>query len=563
MIGVLTRGADYSVVSEFFELFKTPWEHYRDDGVYDVLICTDAAIPKVFAKLVLIYGTEQGPFDQKNGITKISSARDSALLYKQDRIPIYGDCVTFEGPGHATFVEERTGGAAAVEIRSETQTFVRLGFNLFGEIRHLLSWCQPPSHAAIPTLELHIALLRDLIVTRAIPLVEIPPIPAGYKFVACLTHDVDHLGIRHHGLDHTTFGFLYRALIGSLVDFCRGRRTARQLVTNWLAALSLPFVYLGLAKDFWGELDAYIELEKGFRSTFFIIPTKGDPGQTTTGRASKMRAAKYDAAETGEQLDRLISAGCEIALHGIDAWRDPAKGRAELEVIRRATGESDVGVRMHWLFFDERSPGTLEQAGFTYDSTLGYNDAVGYRSGTTQAFKPLGLERLLELPMHLMDTALFFPGRMNLSPKQARAASGGLLKNAVRFGGALTINWHDRSIAPERLWDGWYVELLEELKGNEPWFATAAEAVAWFRKRRSATVETITCNDSAIQVKVKMDESRTDLPGLRVRVYYSSPNRNLQQPIDSNFQFTEMTFNRTEELEMRFNQAEAERLNKR
>ena len=77
--------------------------------------------------------------------------------------------------------------------------------------------------------------------------------------------------------DHTMFGFLYRALIGSVIDFCRGRRSLRQVVTNWKAAFSLPLVFAGLAKDFWNQLDRYLALEKGLASTFFVIPTKGMP----------------------------------------------------------------------------------------------------------------------------------------------------------------------------------------------------------------------------------------------------------------------------------------------
>jgi len=44
---------------------------------------------------------------------------------------------------------------------------------------------------------------------------------------------------------------------------------------------------------------------------------------------------------------------------------------------------------MHWLFFDSESAGKLEEAGFSYDSTVGYNETIGYRAGTTQAFKTI------------------------------------------------------------------------------------------------------------------------------------------------------------------------------
>ena len=36
-----------------------------------------------------------------------------------------------------------------------------------------------------------------------------------------------------------------------------------------------------------------------------------------------------------------------------------------------------------------------------------------------------------------------------------------------RDSAALTINWHDRSILPERLWDPFYGELIGDLKNRK------------------------------------------------------------------------------------------------
>jgi len=130
---------------------------------------------------------------------------------------------------------------------------LRAGYDLFGEVAFLLTEGQPVENALIPTLELHISLLRDWIVSAGIPLVEIPPVPWGYRFIACLTHDVDFVGIRRHKLDHTFWGFVSRALFGSLVACIKGRSSLVRLTRNWLAVASLPLVYLGLLNDFWDQ----------------------------------------------------------------------------------------------------------------------------------------------------------------------------------------------------------------------------------------------------------------------------------------------------------------------
>src|SRR5205807_1436390 len=104
---------------------------------------------------------------------------------------------------------------------------------------------QPAANAGIPTLEHHIALLRSWIVAAGIPLVEIPPVPEGHRFIVCLTHDLDNPSVRFHRFDRTTFGFLYRAVVGSLVKAFQRRIPLAAVRHNITAALKLPFVYLG------------------------------------------------------------------------------------------------------------------------------------------------------------------------------------------------------------------------------------------------------------------------------------------------------------------------------
>jgi len=240
---------------------------------------------------------------------------------------------------------------------------VRIGYDLFDEVAVLLTEGQPCANASIPSLDFHISVLRNLIVRSGLPFVEIPPVPNGYRFIACLTHDVDHPSIRLHMLDRTMFGFLYRAVIASFLAVLRGRASLRTLLTNWAAALKLPFIYLGLAKDFWNQLDAYTRLEGRARSSFFVIPFKGRPGTNGEKSAPAQRASGYSANNIASEVRQLQSEGHEIGLHGIDAWHDSSKARAEVEEIRQITGTREVGVRMHWLYFDKQSPAVLEAAG--------------------------------------------------------------------------------------------------------------------------------------------------------------------------------------------------------
>ncbi len=521
MIGVIANAADHDVVREFFELFKTPWEFYQANSRYDVIVCDDGGGCDARARLIVNYSSGRTARRENLARSTFPRTTESTLLsYRGNRIPVYGEVTMFDHEGGCFLAEERTNECAAYLETCGGASLARIGYDLFAEARSLLTTGQPKSNASIPTLDLHISVLRNLMIEAGISFVEIPPVPEGFQFVACLTHDVDHPSLRLYGLDHTIVGFLFRAFAGCWIDAFRGRMSFSDAARSLWAAFTLPFVYLNLAKDFWGDFDeSYLAIEQGLPSTFFVIARKGHSGKGVDARAAALRASKYEAREIASTIHHLQAAGCEIGLHGIDAWMDASSGQVELNEIRWLTGDSGAGVRMHWLYFDENSPATLEKAGATYDSTSGYNETVGYRAGTTQAFKPLGAESLLEIPLHAMDTALFYLSYLGLSPDEAAERLKQLVKNVAENGGCMTVNWHDRSLAPERLWVRNYRELIEDLKSHGAWFATMGEAAAWFRKRRAVCFEADPAQSGGFGAKQANGKEASFTPGLRLRVH--------------------------------------------
>jgi hypothetical protein len=484
MIGVIARPAQTAVVEEFFELFKTPWEFWRGDQAYDVVVSTTDDVPRVDARLVVCYGATGTGGDERAGPIVRSSGQGGLLDYDGARVPIYGQLLTFD-PGTAVPCVMAANGIAGVRIQRAGGSVVRLGYDLFEEVRALLTDGQPVDHAHVPTLDIHIAMLRDWIVSAGLPLVEVPPVPAGHSFVVCLTHDIDFVGIRLHRFDSSMWGFLYRATVGASNNWLRRRISLGRLLGTWRAVASLPFVYLGWAEDFWEPFSWYLRAERGLGATYFLIPFKRRPGDAVPGVGAARRATAYDIMDVLEWVATLRREGCEIGVHGLDAWHDAEKGREELGRIATATGESRVGVRIHWLLTNTDTQSVLERAGFAYDSSYGYNDTVGYRCGTTQVFRPIGTRAILELPLHIQDGAMFYPQRLDLSEHEAEVRCGGLVNHARRNGGVLTVLWHDRSHGPERYWGDFYVRLLDTLRSSHAWFGTAGQAVAWFQARRT------------------------------------------------------------------------------
>jgi hypothetical protein len=156
--------------------------------------------------------------------------------------------------------------------------------------------------------------------------------------------------------------------------------------------------------------------------------------------------------------------------------------------------------------------------GCDYDATCGYNDAIGYRAGTTQAFVLPGTEDLLELPLHIQDTALFYSSRLGLSEAQAWDACMAVAETVRRHGGVLTLLWHMRSLAPERLWGDFYWRLLQTLREEDAWFATARQMVAWFRQRRAVCFEEVELAGDTLRVRLQHQDNQGEQP-LVVRIH--------------------------------------------
>lgn len=503
MIGILCNESEMGIVREFFELFKTPWEFLIAERCYEVVISTLQETPEVSAKLLTIFSSKSTEFDDLRGILVDAAVSDHLISHNGTRLPIYGQLASFRGKGRPLSYNQTNSEVIVVEFSEPHGKILRVGYDLFREVAFLLSEGQPVENALIPTLECHIALLRGWIIDAGIPVVEIPPVPWGHEFIACLTHDVDFVGIRRHKLDHSFWGFVYRALAGSLIGFINGRSSLARLIKNWRAVISLPLVYLGVVEDFWDQFERYAEIDKDLASTFFLSPYRDRAGEMVQGKFPARRATRYDIGDVKLQVDSLAKRGFEIGLHGIDAWHSTEKGKQELNRISEVTGQRDIGVRMHWLCFDRRSPAVLEQAGFDYDSTFGYNETIGYKGGTTQVFRPLGVTRLLELSLHIQDMALFHPHRLGLTEAQAWDLCETVLNTGARFGGVVTVLWHMRSLAPERLWGEFYFRLLQELRDRGAWFGTARQVVQWFRQRRSVTFEEYSFMGNTVRLRLK------------------------------------------------------------
>ncbi len=526
MIGIVCFDNEKSLVKEFFELFKIHWEFYRQNTKYEVVLSTGVETEIVPPDLLLVYSSKTLKADTSSGVEG-NRQNTGSVEYGKNTLPLYGGMLTYRLQQNSHPDTKILLDCVYTTTINNLPT-IRIGYDLFQETGFLLTKGQPANRALVPTLELHISILRELVITNGIPIIEIPPVPSDYSSITCLTHDVDFVRITDHKFDSTMLGFVYRALFGSIRGIMDGRGSFNKLLKNWAAVLSLPGVYLGVCKDFLNNIKRYLELEKGLVSTFFLIPFKNCPGHDSKTRGSTSRSVKYDIGDIKKELQLMLEAGCEIGLHGIDAWTDTEYGEKELLRIKDFSKTDQIGIRMHWLYFDQFSPENLEKTGFLYDSTMGYNEAIGFKCGTAQVFRFTDADKLSELPLIIQDTALFYPDRMNLKEDEAWILVKKVIQSIEMYGGVITINWHQRSLGPERQWGNFYTQILNYLKQRETWFAGGTEAAKWFAKRKTAAFVKVEVVDRVFNVDIKNPADKL-LPAIKLRVYKPVEN------IDNNY----------------------------
>jgi hypothetical protein len=195
-------------------------------------------------------------------------------------------------------------------------------------------------------------------------------------------------------------------------------------------------------------------------SSFYVIASHHDPHDGAAAEAySRLRP---------RLVETLLEAGGEVGLHGsYTAADDPVRLAAEKQKLEALAGPI-TGHRYHYLRVDpHRNLAPLADVGLSYDTTLGFPDALGFRAGIARPFRPWDFEReepldLVEVPLAAMDATLAEERYLGLAAKRAEPQLMQLLDRAAEFGGAFAVLWHPDRFDPATSggWDRLYSRLL-------------------------------------------------------------------------------------------------------
>jgi peptidoglycan/xylan/chitin deacetylase (PgdA/CDA1 family) len=305
----------------------------------------------------------------------------------------------------------------------------------------------------------------------------VPAWPGGKRYAVALTHDVDRP--ERPGL---AWPLLRELLFAGAVT---RRESYYALRAEIRSRGFMEAVVSGPSRrrewDFrkWCRMESAYDLRSAF---YFAVVNKREGHDCDVSYDPSRRRYRRLFA-------RLLEQGFEVGLHAgyLTQWQKPPV-HEQADRLSRLTGGPAGGVRHHYLQLcrDDPMRSLVEHAaaGLPYDTSVGFNDSPGFRSGAALPFQPFhgatgAVTDFVELPMTLAD--------MHLPGTDAAAASRRALEHleAVRsVGGLAVLNWHVGHGATDPAWREAYHAVCAFLAEDaEAWCATPARIASWWLQR--------------------------------------------------------------------------------
>jgi hypothetical protein len=301
------------------------------------------------------------------------------------------------------------------------------------------------------------------------PLQVAVPWPDGRRWAVALTHDLDIVAL------WPAFTALRLLELGRKGHW----RLAAQAAGSALKSIGSAPVEQGTA----ALLAA--ERTRSVRSTWFILCGTPTPRTFMAGDLTY----RPEATATRRILAAVTEGRHAIGLHGSrETVLSPERFTAQRDRLRRLGGQGVDGVRQHFLRFDPaRTPQAMTQAGFRYDSTVGFPDRNGFRLGVADVVR-YG-ETLDEVPFAWMDRAL--SKYHDVEDPEAWIDDALVLARACRDVEGLWVGvWHPNLTAALGFpgAPAAYERLLDALLADHPFVGTLNDIVDWRARRRALRV---------------------------------------------------------------------------
>ena len=310
----------------------------------------------------------------------------------------------------------------------------------------------------------------------------------GKPFSACLTHDVD---------DVSAFSFKqsFRAIQSPFNGLSKVNQKVEKL--ERIVKNTIKSALIGFKNDPFHCFERLLSIEKKFdaKSTFFFWPgwsnVKKHHHTDCIYELHDRLLFDGQKCSVAEMMREIKHQGWEIGLHpSWYAFNDVDELKRQKEALEKALKSSIHSVRQHYLHYDIRkTPRTHSEAGFKYDSTLGFNNNVGFRFGTCYPWNlwDLKIEKklpIIEIPLIIQDTALLSSKKgMGLDSAMALDYIILIADRVKEVGGALTLLWHPNEMINPHFVTV-YKKSLAYLKKQNCWLSSIQEIGNWWLKQQ-------------------------------------------------------------------------------
>jgi hypothetical protein len=179
----------------------------------------------------------------------------------------------------------------------------------------------------------------------------------------------------------------------------------------------------------------------------------------------------FENAELKSSLKEIIKEGFEVGLHG--SYRgatDEKRLRQEKAIVEESLQAEIRKVRQHWLRYEEKITPYLHDKLFKFDSSIGWNDRMGFRSGCACRYRPYDhlnhkAFSYFITPQVIMDSNIFDYSVKKIGHK-VKMAFNFLESLKCYKKSCVSISWHQRVKSSDYGWHKVYERIMDSMFGS-------------------------------------------------------------------------------------------------
>ncbi|MFX1298345.1 MAG: hypothetical protein ACFFD2_26255 [Promethearchaeota archaeon] len=295
------------------------------------------------------------------------------------------------------------------------------------------------------------------------------------------------------------------------------KRFSKLTVLKALLGISNPY------KNF--KLYAKLEKQYNVRSSFYFLTDE------------------YKLKKISKDLKLLQKNHSELALHGgFGSHIDSTQLKNEKEKLEEFIGEFIYGIRHHFLKFE--FPTTWEvqnKVNFLYDTTIGFNDKIGFKNSIAFPFfsldHDLNLLPIIEIPLIIMDAVAWT--WLKLTEDNVLETILKVRDIIKQHHGLLTLLWHQCTLKMRggRL----YPNILKKLIENSAYIASGVEIAHWWYARNEFKISII---PKKAEILINFQNSQNIqnmgllIKGKQMEIISKTPNIKIIEKLDSGYKLT-------------------------